>query len=93
MWARGASRAAALLSRGGYKCAVAAGGLALSAYVLNESQSIRAAEDNHIFVINGCAPRPARPPSPHPTRPGPRPRSAGATYAARDDSQLLHGDA
>lgn len=62
MWARGASRAAALLSRGGYKCAVAAGGLALSAYVLNESQSIRAAEDNHIFVINGCAPRPARPP-------------------------------
>jgi hypothetical protein len=36
----------------------AAGGIALSAYVLNTQPSIRAAEpESHIFVINGCAHR------------------------------------
>jgi len=56
-----------------------AGGIALSAYVLNEP-SLRAAEDNHVFVINGCA----------------SPRTPGASHLHSHQArarQLLHGDA
>ena len=38
-----------------------AGGIALSAYALNSPPIARAAEPDHVFVINGCAAPPPLP--------------------------------